>query len=304
MALISSVHHRKKLVELLDGDRNGGRILLIFNHGLGDLINFLPLYDEFKHLYGGKWRIELGGANERGFQYIIPEYRGMGNDNLRDLYRLYKHIVRLSYPEPDSQQKQSGIAKPYICNQMEIGIRDYEWKPWKNPNYAPLNSDSKRIGVHFFGNSNEGIKNPTKEDANQIWDEIKETGYEPFEIHQVHSFTFDKNLWHPSFIKENETLRYKKPNLGIMSQEIQKCKYFIGVDSGPLYLAGSILGFDNCIGIERYLNIAWYCPAVTNRVDIIYYKKGTIKSAIRKLDNGKTKQQKLSELSIQSSIGK
>jgi hypothetical protein len=69
-----------------------------------------------------------------------------------------------------------------------------------------------------------------------------------------------------------------------MKDEIAKCRYFIGVDSGPLYLASSILGHENLIGLENKKRIAYYCPKHMQTVSIKEYQPGTIYQRIKLLE--------------------
>ena len=70
-----------------------------------------------------------------------------------------------------------------------------------------------------------------------------------------------------------------------MISSIRNCKYFIGVDSGPLYLASSILGSNSCIGMEYEFKIGWYNSSINNIIDTKNYEEGTISNIIKKLDN-------------------
>ena len=287
MAIISVRYKEQNIYDFCLSQLSGGKILLIFNHGLGDFINFMPLYLELKNKLTPKWRFQLGGDIHRGFQYLIgEEYVPINNYGVRELQRLYTKIVRTVYPEPTIEQKERGHTKPYCCNDHEIGLPNFIWTPWRNKKINPIISSSNKIGVHFFGNTNAKFKNTNSETAEIIWNEIKEMGYAPFEVHQFHNFTFDTNLWNPLFIAKNETLRYLKADLRKMVSAIQDCKYFVGVDSGPLYLASSILGSDNCVGLEREYKISWYNPSITNIINTSNYKKGSITQLIGKLDNG------------------
>jgi|APIni6443716594_1056825.scaffolds.fasta_scaffold00002_2 ADP-heptose:LPS heptosyltransferase len=277
---------KKKVVDYLKNIISG-KILLLFPHGLGDLILFMPIVEELKRRFP-RVNIKIGGDGKRGFGDIIGDnfFSIDGFGDYRKILRQFSYVFNIQYPEPDMKRSVVTIQKPYLCNSKEIGLEDFVWKPYRLK-VELKNENSKTIGVHFFGNTNSRHKNPTETCASRICKEIKEVGYIPFEVHMIHHFTKDQNLFigNNLFGKEN-SLRSEKPNVQTMINKIVECKYFVGVDSGPLYLAGSILGFDKVIGVQKYLEIGRYLPIEIPKIDVRYYKPRSIFNELKRLENG------------------
>lgn len=84
----------------------------------------------------------------------------------------------------------------------------------------------------------------------------------------------------------NNTLRYQGYNLCSIRDKILECAYFIGVDSGPLYLAVALLGKDKCIALEKFLKVKRYFPEPLDVVDVSYYEEGTIEKILKGRQNG------------------
>lgn len=256
-----------------------GRVLYTFDHGLGDLINFLPLYDEMKKLFP-RCVFEIGTPMYRYYNtYLHSSIVSLG-DNFRSMILLCTHIFKISYPEPSIEERNQGLRKPYLCNLKEMGIPNFIWKPYKY-NWAINNNGSKRIGVHFTGSTNPRAKNIDFNVVESIWMEIEESGYTPFEMHMNCSNTLNRN--YPTFINEINSLRFGSLDLQLLIDNIRECKLFFGVDSGPFYLAAAILGTDKCIFLKNKIELDWYFPYSMKCINTKIYKKGDIKKLFRNL---------------------
>lgn len=257
--MIISDFKKKKVVDYLKGNTNG-RILLIFRHGLGDIINFLPIFKELKSR-SPNWRIELGLEKNRKLSSIHRNIYEYDKLRIRDIHRLFTHMFSISYREPYGNL----ISKPMYCNLNEIGLTDFEWSPYEL-DIELNNKDSDRIGIHFEGNTNQKNKSLKIEQTMELWEYFNEINLSPFEIHNP-GFN-DNNSMGYSFISRDQTIRFENPTIERMIQEISKCKYFVGIDSGVLYLAMSILGPEKCIGIQKNYIINKYAPIDLNIINI------------------------------------
>lgn len=268
-----------KVANVLE-ESNPGKAVLLFNHGLGDFVLFLPLFDRLCKEFLN-WDLRIGCNPERNFKYLHPKCVIM--DAPYGKYaEEYDFIFNIIYPEPprnDNELKSMNsrftvnkietITKPYLCNTLEIGLKNFIWEPFKFP-YRPNNKESKKIGVHFFGHTSIQNKDADFSVAKSIWYEIKNAGFIPFEI-QMLPLSILEVTDTPEFIGEN-TIRYNFPNLRIMVENILECKCFLGVDSGPIYLAGSLLGFDKILGLEKTRKFNKVLPQQINIIDIENYK--------------------------------
>jgi hypothetical protein len=256
------------------------KAVLLFNHGLGDFVLFLPLFDKLCKMYP-EWDLYVGCNPERNFKYLHPKCVIM--DGPYGKYEgIYNIIFNIIYPEPPRNENEliefnnkfhvdniEKITKPYLCNILEIGLDEFEWKPYKF-GFELNNKESKRIGVHFFGHTSIQNKDASYETAEFIWNQIIKAGFEPFEV-QMLPIDVIQVTETPNFIGDR-TIRYNFPNLRIMCNAIQSCKSFIGVDSGPIYLAGTILGFDKVLGLERNRKFNKVCPEMMNVLNIENYR--------------------------------
>lgn len=263
-----------------------GRSIFIFEHGLGDLINFLPVWHEFIEQAGIK--PILASSAKRQFHTIIPNVH-VFDETLN--IRKYDYKYKILYPDPQNTSIPIDIseepAKPYICAYYELGMDEFTWKPYKMFNKY-FNRRSKRVGVHLFGHTGMHKKFCPVDIAEQIWKEIEEAGYEPYECHMTPEFADE----YPDFVEADTmecitpdcSLRYEKADLGKMIEEIGKCKFFIGVDSGPIYLASALLGTDYIIGLENQKKHNNFLPKHIITVPVLKYKSGTIFNQLKSME--------------------
>jgi hypothetical protein len=257
--------------------------VFIFDHGLGDFIHYLPVHLEFERQ--AQMEVILAASRSRQFHMLYPKVQ----ESETLVPRTYGMIYKVHYPDTKSFVVPFEIydepSKPYLCAYYELGLSPFVWTPYRIT--APVRERHKRIGVHFFGHTGSNEKFCPPPIAKMIWEEIIQAGYEPFECHMRPEFRSryaDCGVDDCSFIKGDQTIRFQKPELSLMRDAIANCQYFIGVDSGPLYLATSILGHENVIGLENKKRIAYYCPKHINTLSIREYQPGSILERIQLLE--------------------
>ncbi len=246
---------------------SSGRFLLIFPHGLGDLINFLPIVRDLR-------------AKLPHLQFHVgtkSDYSALGDyfykpSALKQLQE-FKKIFLLHYSEPPLES----WSKPDFCNEVEVGLPDFQWRPLS---LERTNAPAGLVGVHFFGTSRQDRKSLSVHQADTIWAEIEEAGFVPFEVHNSR-FNPRGCIGH-DFVRTN-SLRQENPTLERMIAKISECRYFVGIESGPFYLAGSILGFQNCLGIQLHSRFQTYAPVETAVIDATTYRPGAVKQALQGL---------------------
>jgi hypothetical protein len=266
--------------------RTPGKSLFIFEHGLGDLINFLPVWSEFLEQTG--ITSVLASSSKRQFYLINP--RILSIDQSFNI-RMYQYVYKILYPDPKNTSIPIDIsdepAKPYICAFYELGMEPFIWKPYRMLNKYRVHN-SKRVGVHLFGHTGMHKKFCPVDVAEQVWQEIIDAGYKPFECHMTPDFAEE----YPDFIEADSmncitpdcSLRFKKPDLKEMIKEIGKCRFFIGVDSGPIYLASALLGVDKIIGLENQKKHNNFLPKHIVTVPVLNYKVGTIYKQLKLME--------------------
>lgn len=284
MVFVTDYRVRKVYNYLSSKYRGSG--LFIFQHGLGDLMFFLPMFNRLREDFP-KWNLKIGSDPRRGFDFLGEKiYEPLVPETYRTTVQKFTHVFDIHYPEPPHTD-EGFTVKPYLCNEKELGIPHYIWSP-ANLGVQMKNDNSNLVGCHFFGNTNSFGKNPTEVCARRIWSEVKEAGYTPFEVHMVHHFTKPRNkkLGY-SFFNSSNSLRFDgAPSIKKILNKITECKYFIGVDSGPLYLAATLLGFDKVIGLERYLKIDRYTPIKFPKINVAAYSVGVTVNYLKKLEEG------------------
>jgi len=267
--------------------RTMGRCLLIFDHGLGDLILFMPVFNEFVKQAGVN--VGLGSSAKRQFHLIDPKIKTVDSNFDK---RRYSYIYRVLYPDPQNTSIPIDVsdepAKPYICALYELGLKEFTWKPYqmKNENF---DLDSKRVGVHLFGHTGMDKKFCPVDAAEKIWQEIIEAGYEPFEMHMTPKFADE----YPDYleaetldcINEDCSLRFEKPDLGRMIDEISRCRYFIGIDSGPIYLASALIGVDRVMGLENLKRHNNFLPKHIVTIPVMGYVPGSVFKQLKLKEN-------------------
>jgi len=266
--------------------RNSGRSLFIFNHGLGDLINFLPVWYELIEQTG--IRPTLGSNSKRQFDLINKNIL-----SIDDLFnkRRYNYVYKILYPDPKNSSIPIDISdeppKPYLCGLYELGMAPFVWKPYRMINKYKV-ENSKRVGVHLFGHTGMHKKFCPVDVAEKIWQEIIEAGYEPYECHMTPDFAGE----YPDYIEANSmtcltpdcSLRYEKADLRKMIEEIGRCKFFIGIDSGPIYLASALLGLDNIIGLENQKKHNQFLPKHIVTVPVLNYEPNSIYNQLKSME--------------------
>lgn len=261
--------------------------LFVFDHGLGDLINYLPVHKEFCKQTNSKVRI--AASAKRQFDLIDPSIISLtGLES--DFNRRFDYIYRVQYPDSSNAtppiELHNESAKPYLCAHYELGMSDFTWTPFKMKNQWE-NPKSNRVGVHLFGHTGMQRKFCPYSIIELIWNEIIDAGYEPFEVHMIPNFANEYNgqddICDDSFPLANKSnsLRFEKPDLKRMIEEIGKCKFFVGIDSGPIYLASALIGCDNIIGLTNLKHHNHFIPKHISTVGVGSYKAGSIKRILK-----------------------
>lgn len=261
--------------------------LFVFEHGLGDLINYLPVHREFCKQTGKN--VKIAANAKRQFHLIDKNIVSL--TGLEGSYRhAFDYVYRIQYPDslnatpPIEVHNES--AKPYLCGMYELGMRDFVWTPYRMKNQW-LDANSNRIGVHLFGHTGMHRKFCPESIAQMIWNEIIETGHEPFEVHMIPQFADEYSNKDRGdddtlpMIDESNSLRFEEPDLARMIEETGKCKYFIGIDSGPIYLASAMLGCSSLIGLTNLKRHDHFLPKHISTVNVGAYREGSIKRIIK-----------------------
>ena len=236
MATIVDPRTGVKLVDLIAAGET--KILIVFWHGLGDLVMFMPIFRYLQQTYPNV-TFGLGLAREHGHQPIFPEsvqlehgWEGRVNEMGFDTAFI------CHYPIEDASRPT--VTKNDICCEAELGI------PYVSEEYRV--GAKRLVGVHFQGTSCPGTVNAQEDVARRIWQDVLSAGCVPIETHFQHVWHNGANGKYP-FVSNH--VRDWPADLDTLMAIIGGCGAFIGVLSGNALLAMSILGNERVMILEN-----------------------------------------------------
>lgn len=221
-------------------------VLLEFVHGLGDVLQAVPVLEAIRKTWP-EITFCLGIEDRIGFQDIIGRDLMGGvecvvlNDQNRKRFDL---LFKWHWP---GNEPRTDVTKAELSCRNDLGIpapaRDH---PVIFPIRSPL------IAVHFHSTCLPGLLGAKEPQARQVWLAIEETRrFIPIETHFLHKNFNLKNGCFPFVDRHVRSLG----NLPIRSLLglLQSCSGFIGVNSGNFHAALSILPPERIM----YLETAW-----------------------------------------------
>jgi hypothetical protein len=251
-----------KVKEVLDILDPGTKVLIVFWHGLGDTLMFLPVY---KHLESLKKDIKFNLALGPGFgqSAVYPEALDMPE---AEFTKNNDIAFVLSFGMVEGS---NNITKAEYCCQKELGIELPKGDFYLNPLDYGGENINKFVAVHFHGTCLPGSTNPDEELAKRIWNDITEAGYIPIDVHFKHVF---HNPANKDYSWVSRTCRDLKPDINQLRNVIGSCMAFVGVASGPFVL--SLTNFPlKTIYLQKHHNINCYVRNLNRVVDILNYDK-------------------------------
>jgi len=249
---------KKKLVEYLQGNE---KVLIRFGHGWGDTQMFMPIFYQLKKIYS---KVIFDLYLENGQEEIFNSVKSPDMSQ-------YDFVFSLNFPMSEG----SNLTKSEKCCIEEIGIEPISKLATLSLQESPI------VLVHFQGTClPEGV-NCSLDISEKIWEEIKQFGKIPFECHFCHNFHNPVNNKY-QFI-DNSARNYKA-NLKNLIGLVQNSFAFIGVASGPLVTALSIMP-DRTLYLEKHHHIKNYTYDNVDKINILNYKDGNVLSWLENLTN-------------------
>lgn len=258
-------YKKKKLIEYL---KPGGKYLIRFGHGLGDQIMFYPL---FLMLQAAFPDCQIDLYVECGQEEIWQSVKDKDAPG-------YDEVFSLHFPMSEG----SDLLKQHKCAIEELGFTSADLAGLNEVDTLP-SMPSPLVALHFQGTALPNSVNCPKPVAKQIWQEVKDYGKVPIEVHFQHVFhNWNANPKYPWIDVSVRNYRATLPNLFGL---IQSCWAFIGVASGPFVVALSVMP-------ERllYLQKSHKLTSYTKRqdiqsVDVMNYRTGMVTRWLEGLDN-------------------
>lgn len=253
------------------------KILLIFWHGIGDLVMFMNVFEAIKAKYPEKcFKIGLPkGLKHEELIWGYGEYHLVTgeevNDTTEDLD--YDLVAKITFPMNEGQIE---LTKSEWCCKHEIGIAPVY-------GHGQLATGKNRLcGVHFNITCLPDACNPDEETAKRIWQDIIDAGWIPIETHFEHIF---HNPVNTKFDFVNCTVRGCDPRPSSLLSLIKSCGAFVGVVSGNFHVALSVLNCYQVLLLEKEFKKECFTKLGIDTADLKNYN-GEVKTFLESLDNG------------------
>lgn len=251
---------KEKLKSYLDTGKYK-KVVIFFGHGLGDCIMFQVILDKLKELYPEiQFRMALqGGLDE---ETIYPD--AFFANSREEAQKLDCDLVaQINFPV----ETDPNLTKMELCCREEIGIEPVSGHK-KLPEFpSPL------VAVHYNLTCLPGLANPSRDVAEKIWKEIRETGMIPIETHFSHTFDNPENKM---FDFVDCTVRKCQAKISSLIGLLKVSRAFIGVVSGPFHTAMSMMSHDRICFLEKDIPVSRFTHENIKTVDIKDYKDGSV----------------------------
>jgi hypothetical protein len=205
------------------------RILIVFWHGIGDTLMFLPLYKYLTEMFTDHhFDLSLlpgvGQAEFIGDCLELPE---------SDFIKNHDAAFVISFPMVEGGAANTMTKVEHCCkNEMGFPIPESGMElPYKEP------VANKLVGIHLQGTCLPGSTNPDDAQAELIWNDIKNAGYIPIDLHFCHVFHNPVNKVYPWVTRGCRDLA---PSLSMLQMMIQNCAAVCAVASGPFVISACI----------------------------------------------------------------
>ena len=235
-----------KLSEYIETEKPK-KVLIVFWHGLGDLVMFLNPFEKLQALYPDV-QIDLGVQKGLGFEEACQSLSNtkllmidgdflQKADSGQDFG--YDIIADIDFPMNEGQQV---LTKGEWCCEKELGIE------LTNGHKKITCGKNRLIVIHYQITCLPDSCNPDEETAKQIWDDVVDAGYIPLEMHFQHVF---HNPVNKKFDFVNATVRGCHPRVSSLAGLIENSAGAICVVSGNLHVALSILPPEKIFFLEK-----------------------------------------------------
>lgn len=210
------------------------KVLIVFWHGLGDTLMFLPLYRKLvkdfpQHQFtlgllpGVGQRHYLNSNFDLGPVVEIPEAEFTANHDLAFVS---------SFPMVEGA---ATMTKVDYCCKAEFGMEPPEI-PFSL--LKPTPKANRLVGLHLQGTCLPGSTNPDEALAKMLWDDVREVGGIPIDLHFVHVF---HNPANKPFSWATRHCRDLPADITYLQGLMERCAAVVAVASGPFVLALSLM---------------------------------------------------------------
>ncbi len=262
--IIEPLKQDKKLSAYLEPNM---RVLIVFWHGLGDVVQFASIFDRLKELYPNT---HFDIALQKGLdeEVIIPEAKLI--TSLENIEEGYDLTALIHFPV----ETDPILTKSELCCREELGIEPISF-------YKSLPKfDSKLCAVHFNLTCLPYLANPDRDTSEKIWNEILEAGWIPIETHFEHTF---HNPVNKKFDFIDCTVRRCRPQVSTLIGLLGVCGAFVGVVSGNFHCAMAMMSHERIAFLEKDIPVSRFTHEPIKSINIKNYQTGQILEWLSKL---------------------
>lgn len=244
-----------KLVNnIQEGDK---RILIIFWHGLGDLVMFLSPFYFLKGLYPDI-HFDIGLVDGLDQEYICPEAVLLTGENMDNLEKMdYDLVAKVHFPMNEGQEE---FTKGEWSCLHELGIEP------RGGHRAISKGKNRLVGVHFNITCLPDACNPDYETAKKIWQDIIDAGYIPIETHFEHVF---HNPVNKKFDFVGCSVRGVHARVSTLLGLLNQCFAFVGVVSGNFHCALATLPTERVFFLQKHFKLECFTRLPVARASIL-----------------------------------
>lgn len=252
----------KKLIEYL---LPGGKYRIDFGSGCGDMIMWYPQYEYLKRIYPEcHFDLYCESGQEKIWGTVFD----------RD-ETSYDQVFHLNFPMSEG----SDLRKAEKSGLEEIGFTSEQIAEIPELATIPLcpapggHVEPNLVGVHYHGTALPDSVGCPEPIAKQIWQEVKEAGYKPIETHMLHVYHNPANIL---FDFVDFHMRDTTATLSNLFGLIQRLEAFIGVASGPVVAAMSIMP-ERTMYLEKNHPLETYISDErVQSVNVMDYQSGSV----------------------------
>lgn len=244
------------------------KVCLIFWHGLGDLVMFIPTYYKLKIMFP-ETKIDIALQEGTGQKALMPGAIEISDPGVP--IDGYDYTFQIHYPM--SEHDNVKWTKNEWCCMVELGIDPIDEYPKIKKSASPF------VACHFQATALPDPINPTEEVAEKIWNEILDTGLIPIEVFFRHKYY---NPVNEKFKFIDCTVRRAKPSIKTLVNTYNHCFASICVASGNLPVSISIMP-TRTLYLKKAYDIECYTRKTIPQIDVTNYEDGKVKEWLVKL---------------------
>lgn len=239
------------------------RCLVIFWHGVGDLVMFMAPLQQLRRDFPDT-QFDLGTPLGLGYKDIYASAVELTGDQVNNTAQdlPYDLVAKITFPM-NEYEGQHTYTKGELCCATELGIDPCS-------GHLPVRQwPTRLVCVHFQITCLPECCNPDRDTAEKIWNDVLAEGFVPIECHFQHIF---HNPVNTKFDFIDATVRRCRPELGSLIGLISHAAAFIGVVSGPFHIAAAMLPPERVMLLEKDFKLEHFTKVKLARANLRDYK--------------------------------